>query len=271
MPISHEVPNNLEAEQAILSCILTEPDLQSDLISALSEDDFYRESHKEIFFAMRDLWGSNRPIDLVTVTEELDGRGKLEVVGGVSYVSDLQSVIPSTANHSTYLEIVKDYGYRRKILRAANKIIETCREAKGDECVSFAEKEIYDISASRDTSTLTPLSESYRGVLEKFQAVMLDPNAYSGLKTGFKKLDEYTNGLKKGNLIILAARPSLGKTTLAMNIVENIALSSDKVCAVFALEMTKDELAERMISSVSDVDNKAAIEGRLDEKSWEKL
>ena len=272
MPISHEMPNNLEAEQAILCCLMTDNELQPELLSVLSEDDFYPEAHKLIFLAMRDLFARGSGVDLITVNGELDRSGKLDSVGGISYLSDIEIFLPAHAHYNDYLDIVKDFSYRRRVIRAANKIIEKGLSADGDESVAFAEKEIYDISMSRDTSTLTLLSESFQGVLEKFQAVSLDPNAFSGLKTGFKELDRYTNGLKKGNLIILAARPSLGKTTLAMNIVENIALSnSNKVCAVFALEMTKEELAERMLSSVSDVDNKAAIEGRLDESGWQKL
>ncbi len=272
MATSRVLPHNLEAEQSVLGCILMDQDLQSELLTELGEDDFYIEAHKDIFLAMSAVYNKNKPIDLVTLSDELDGLGKLEIVGGIAYITDLTSVIPSTANYGSYVEIVKRDGVLRKLIRSANKILEDCYgSTDSDGSLSNAEKLVYDISAENDTSTLTPITEKFGDVLYKFEAISKDANAFAGLKTGFKKMDEFTNGFRRGNLIILAARPSNGKTTLAMNIVENCAMQSNAVCAVFALEMTKEELAQRMLCSVSGVDNGDAIRGQLDEEGWQRL
>lgn len=272
MPVSKVLPHNLEAEQSILGCILIDQDLQSELITVVTTDDLYIEAHKDIFTAMCEIYNQSHPIDLVTLSDKLDGAGKLEMVGGISYLTDLTSVLPSTANYRSYLEIIKRDGTLRKLIRSANKILEdSYASTDSGASLSFAEKLVYDISAEQDTSTLTPLSEKFSDVLDKFEKISKDANAFAGLKSGFKLMDEYTNGFRKGNLIILAARPSNGKTTLAMNIVENAALQSGAVCAVFALEMTKEELAQRMLCSISGVDNGDAIRGQLDEESWQKL
>ncbi len=266
------LPHNLEAEQSVLGCILIDNELQSELITDLSDGDFYVEAHKDIFKSMCDIYNQSKPIDLVTLSDRLDSEGKLDIVGGISYLTDLASIIPSTANYRSYVEIVKRDGTLRKLIRSANKILEdSYASADSDASLSYAEKLVYDISAEHDTSSLTPLSENFGDVLAKFEAIDKDPNAFAGLKTGFKLMDEYTNGFRPGNLIILAARPSNGKTTLAMNIVENAALQSGAVCAVFALEMTKEELAQRMLCSISGVDNNDAIKGKLDDEGWQRL
>ena len=272
MSASRVLPHNLEAEQSILGCILIDNDLQSELITELKTDDFYVEAHKDIFTAMSEIYSNSQPIDLVTLSDKLDGAGKLEMVGGISYLTDLTSVIPSTAHHRSYLEIVKRDGTLRKLIRSATKIIEESYDSvDSDASLSIAEKLIYDISAEHDTSTLTLISEEFANVLHKFDEIGKDANAFAGLKSGFKAMDDYTNGFRRGNLIILAARPSNGKTTLAMNIVENAAVQSNAVCAVFALEMTKEELAQRMLCSISGVDNNDAIKGNLDDDGWKRL
>jgi len=272
MPASRVLPHNLEAEQSVLGCILMDQDLQSELITDITTDDLYIEAHKDIFTAMCEIYGQSKPIDLVTLSDKLDSSGKLELVGGISYLTDLTSVIPSTANYRSYLEIVKRDGTLRKLIRSANKILEdSYASSDSDASLSLAEKLVYDISAEHDTSTLTPITDNFGDVLHKFEEISKDANAFAGLKSGFKMMDEYTNGFRRGNLIILAARPSNGKTTLAMNIVENCAMQSGAVCAVFALEMTKEELAQRMLCSVSGVDNGDAIRGNLDDEGWQRL
>lgn len=272
MPSSRVLPHNLEAEQSVLGCVLMDQELQVELLTDLSEGDFYVEAHKDIFNAMCEIYNQSRPVDLVTLSDMLDGKGRLEHIGGISYLTNLTSVIPSTANYLSYVEIVKRDGILRRLIRSANKILDDSYESSDSEAsLSLAEKLVYDISAEHDSSSLTLLSEKFGDVLHKFEEISKDENAFAGLKTGFKMMDEYTNGFRRGNLIILAARPSNGKTTLAMNIVENAAMQSNAVCAVFALEMTKEELAQRMLCSISGVDNNDAIKGRLDDDGWRKL
>ncbi|MDD6926495.1 MAG: replicative DNA helicase [bacterium] len=272
MAVSRVLPHNLEAEQSVLGCVLMDQELQSELLTELKEGDFYNESHKTIFNAMCEIYNQSKPVDLITLCDKLDGDGKLEQVGGISYVTDLTGVIPSTANYRSYFDIVRRDGILRAFIRSANKILEDCYgSSDSDASLSLAEKSIYDISAENDTSTLSLLSEKLGDVLHKFEEIGKDSNAFAGLKSGFIEMDKFTNGFRRGNLIILAARPSNGKTTLAMNIVENAAIQSDAVCAVFALEMTKEELAQRMLCSISGVDNGRAIRGQIDEEGWQKL
>ena len=272
MATSRVLPHNLEAEQSVLGCVLMDQELQSELLTELKEGDFYNESHKTIFNAMCDIYNQSKPVDLITLCDKLDGEGKLDQVGGIAYVTDLTGVIPSTANYRSYFEIVRRDGILRALIRSANKILEDCYgSSDSDASLSLAEKSIYDISAENDTSTLSLLSEKLGDVLHKFEEIGKDQNAFAGLKSGFTEMDKFTNGFRRGNLIILAARPSNGKTTLAMNIVENAAIQSDAVCAVFALEMTKEELAQRMLCSISGVDNGRAIRGQIDEDGWKKL
>ncbi len=265
--MANSMPYNLEAEQSVLACILLDQVIQIDIISQLKEDDFLVASHKIIFSYMKEIMADNKPVDLVTVSDILQKNGKLEGVGGISYLTELTKVIPSSANFEQYVAIVKRDGILRKLIRSSNLIIEdSTKSTDSDHSLAYAEKLIYDIANTDERHNLERLGEYFDPVLDKFEKLQKDKNYYTGLKTGFTQLDYVTNGLHKGNLIILAARPSVGKTTLAMNIVENVALKEDAVCAVFELEMTKVELAQRMLCSVGEVPMDAALKGKLDEK-----
>ncbi len=268
----NEMPHNVEAEQAVLGSILIDMELQYEIMSKLKEGDFYPESHKLIFAAMFQIISRNQPIDLVTLADTLEKNGTLERAGGIDYLTDLTRTTPSAANYPYYLGIVKRDGTLRKLIRAAENIITDSRESDNREkSVAFAEKSVYDISEELDTSSLTNINVELSGILDKFQNIQTDKDYVQGLKTGFTELDNLTNGLHAGNLIILAARPSVGKTTFAMNIVENVAMREKAVCAVFALEMTKEELAQRMMCSVANVSNQDAMKGKLRDEDWQNL
>ena len=269
---SNVMPYNLEAEQSVLGSILIDQELQYEIISKLKENDFYLESHKLVFDAMYKITSANVPVDFVTLSDMMEKSATLEKAGGIDYLTVLARITPSAANYEYYLEIVKRDSTLRRLIRSAEDII---KEAKNSSdfvrSVSFAEKKIYDISEDLDNSTLTNINTAFSGILEKFENIQKDKNYLQGLKTGFTGLDNLTNGFKPGNLVILAARPSIGKSTLAMNIVENVALRENAVCAVFALEMTVAELAQRVICSVSKVSNQDALKGKLQDEDWQKL
>ena len=266
------MPYNLEAEQSILGSVLIDNDYQYEIISKLKENDFYLESHRLIFDSMRTINNTNTPIDLVTLSDAMEKAATLEKVGGIDYLTDLARITPSAANYEYYLEIVKRDSTLRKLIRSAYEIAKNARESNDyTQSVSFAEKSIYSISEDLDNSSLTNINVSFNGILEKFENIQKDKNYLQGLKTGFTGLDSLTNGFHPGNLIILAARPSIGKTTFAMNIVENVAVREGAVCAVFALEMTNAELAQRMLCSVSNVSNQDALKGKLQDEDWQKL
>ncbi len=269
---SNVMPYNLEAEQSVLGSILIDQELQYEIISKLKENDFYLESHKLVFDAMYKITSANVPVDFVTLSDMMEKSATLEKAGGIDYLTVLARITPSAANYEYYLEIVKRDSTLRRLIRSAEDII---KEAKNSSdfvrSVSFAEKKIYDISEDLDNTTLTNINTAFSGILEKFENIQKDKNYLQGLKTGFTGLDNLTNGFKPGNLVILAARPSIGKSTLAMNIVENVALRENAVCAVFALEMTVAELAQRVMCSVSKVSNQDALKGKLQDEDWQKL
>lgn len=216
------MPNNLEAEQALLGCLLIDIDTQTDILDKLTEEDFYQESHKLIIGAMKRVFNERKPVDLVTLSDELENSQSLDKAGGLTYITDLAKLTPSAANYKYYLDIVKRDSVNRKLIRASKDIIERAMSgAEAAESVSYAESLVFDVSKKMDTSTLVDMREddSYDRVLSKFETITTDKNALRGIYTGFTKLDKMTNGLQKSDFIVLAARPGVGKTTIGMNIV----------------------------------------------------
>lgn len=268
------MPNNLEAEQALLGCLLIDIDTQTDVLDKLNEDDFYQESHKLIIGAMKRVFNERKPVDLVTLMDELENSQSLEKAGGISYITDLAKITPSAANYKFYLEIVKRDSVNRKLIRASKDIIEKAMSgAEASENVSYAESLVFDVSKRMDTSTLVDMREddSYDKVLSKFETISTDKNALKGVFTGFTKLDKITNGLQKSDFIVLAARPGVGKTTIGMNIIEHAALVENKVCAIFSLEMPRIQLAQRIMCSHARVSMSKALAGELSQADWKKL
>jgi len=264
------IPNNLEAEQAVLSCAMIDPESIHNIVSKLTEKDFYSETHGIIYGCMMNLYLKNQPIDLVTVSDELGKIGKLEYVGGMDYISLLTNAIPSSAYAESYIEIVKKNSVLRQIINACADITENAYERE-DDALSYAEKTIFEISEKGQASTLEDLSKTFETTLEVFEKIHKEGGMSRGLKTGFHQFDQKTNGLQKSDLIIIAARPGIGKTSFSMNIVSNAAIQSGAKCAVFSLEMSKEQLAQRMICSVSGVSMAKALKGDLSESDWGKL
>ena len=216
---NNQMPHNLEAESAILGCILIDGDIQSELLETLREDDFYQESNRLVLDAMKKVYAARKPVDIVTLTDMLEQDGTLERAGGLVRITELAEVTPSAANYKQYFEIIRRDAIRRALIRAAKGIIEVSTEGtEAREAVSYAEKQIYDISKQEDGSQLAGLADGVviREVLGKFEEIQSDPNAFRGLETGFKHLDRITNGLQRSDLIVIAARPGMGKTSLAM-------------------------------------------------------
>ena len=268
------LPNNLEAEQALLGSLLIDVETQTDILDKLSEEDFYQESHKLIIGAMKAVFNARKPVDLVTLADQLENDNCLDKAGGLTYITDLAKITPSAANYKYYLDIVKRDSVNRKLIRASQDIIETAMSsADSADSVAFAEKLVFDISKKMDTSTLVDMREddSYDLVLSKFETISTDKNALRGVQTGFTKLDKITNGLQKSDFIVLAARPGVGKTTIGMNIVEHAALVDNRVCAVFSLEMPRIQLAQRLLCSFARVSMSKAMAGELSQADWKKL
>lgn len=268
------MPYNRDAEMALLGCFLIDNDIASELVEKLSEDDFYLESHKFILHAMQKVFAGRKPIDLVTVSDQLDGEGQLEKAGGIVYITELAQITPSAANYKSYYEIIARDSVNRKLIRASRKIIESSMEATDENtALAFAEKTIYDISKQTERSALLGMNEGdiIGEVLHKFEQLQSDPDSFKGIPTGYKRLDKMTHGLQAGALIVLAARPGMGKTSLAMNLVENASLRAGKTCAVFSLEMPRNEIVQRLICSYANVSMSKALSGELSAKEWKKL
>ena len=268
------MPYNRDAEMALLGCMLIDSEIASDVVEKLAEEDFYQDSHKYILHAMQQVFANRKPVDLVTVADELEQEGMLEKAGGIVYLTDLTQITPSAANYKSYHEIITRDSINRKLIRASRKIIETSmKNADEKEAIAFAEKSIYDISKQSERSALLAMNEGdvIGEVLHKFEMLQADPDSFKGVPTGYKRLDRMTHGLQPGALIVIAARPGMGKTSLAMNLVEHAALRAGKTCAVFSLEMPRSEIVQRLICSYANVSMANALSGKLTQKEWKKL
>jgi len=265
------IPHNIEAEQSVLGCSLIDDNVVLQIMNTLKVEDFYTEAHKTIFEAMVDIFNANKPIDYVTLTDELDRKGLLEAVGGIDYITTLTNVVPSAANYKHYADIVKRDSVLRKLINASREIIDKAYNNEDDNILGYAEKSIFDISQEEDFSNLTPMSETLGEVLNKFEEIDKNHGMVRGIPTGFAELDKITNGLQRSDLILLAARPSVGKTSLAMNLVNNAALLGKCKCAVFSLEMPKQQITQRTLCSISGVSMEKALSGKLSQSDWKAL
>ena len=266
------MPHSIEAEQSVLGAMMINSEVPIDVVNTLKETDFYANAHCQIYAAMQELYRSNKPIDFVTLTDALDKAGKLEEVGGIEYLTALTNVLPSTANYRHYVDIVKRDSLFRKLVVCGKDITEKAYNATDkDELLKFAEKQVFDISEQEDISNLEHIDNALKQVLEKFDAIAKDPNCLRGLSTGFVDLDKVTNGLQKSDLILIAARPGAGKTSLAMNIAVHAATTGKKNVAIFSLEMPKTQIAQRSVCSIAGVSMGKALKGQLSVEEWKAM
>lgn len=266
-----DMPHSLEAEQALLGCLLLDTRVQVEISAYLKEEDFYAESHKNIYHAMLEIIRKNLPVDMVTLTDMLEKLGTLKDSGGISYIAELTNVMPSSANYQRYLDIVTRDSLLRKLIKGSADIIGECQKSQDkNQALAFAEKTVYDISNVADTSEMVKIGNVIPDVMTKFDELSKDKSIYRGIKTQFKGLDNLLNGIHNSDLMILAARPAVGKTSFAMNIVESLALQGYS-CAVFSLEMGKEQLVQRMLCSVAGVSMESAMKGKMNKTEWLKI
>lgn len=266
-------PQNIEAEQSILGAVLLENDALLKAIEVLSPEDFYRESHRKLFNAMLDLFEKNEVIDLITVTELLKRKSELDDVGGVTYLSSLVSMVPTAANVRYHSRIVKQKALLRGLLRSATEIAAKVYEStmEADEMVDFAERTIFDISDRRTKTSFFTLKEVIKSSFEMIEHLYDKKEAITGVPSGFADLDELTTGFQPGDLIIIGGRPSMGKTALGLNIAQHVALEVREPVAIFSLEMSKEQLAMRMLCSEALVDSNSVRKGFIRKEDWHKL
>lgn len=263
------MPHSIENEQCVLGCAIIDNDAAFSILGELKEDDFYSETHKLIFEAMFKMYSSNKHIDLVTVVEALEKSGNLDSIGGIEYLTTLVDLVPSVSAYQHYVDIVKNNSVLRQLIKASNEITNLSYEdVDREQVLSFAEETIFKIGEKDDRGGLTHINVAVNNALSNFEAIQNNQGVIRGVPTGIYALDKLTNGFQKGALILIAARPGCGKTSLGMNIVNHAAVKGGKKCAIFSLEMSKEEIASRSICSMAYVDMGHALKGEMNPKEW---
>ena len=266
------MPNSVEAEQSVLCCILRDEVYQAEIIAALKPEDFYQNNHSVIFTAMREINSEthrsgnedrSNTVNIASVIDNLRRSGKLAQVGDIDYITRLNDFLPSTANYDEYLSIVIRASKMRQLIRICSEVIQKARSAaSAEDAITFAESEIFKLSQGGSSGGLVSLADETSKTLWEINERFLNPGKFRGIQTGIRRLDRITNGLHGGELIVLAARPGVGKSALSMNIVEHVA-KQGKTVAVFSLEMSKQQIIERLLSSMSTVPLEFIKSGQL--------
>ena len=269
-------PHSVEAEQSVLGGLMLDTTAWDRVADRISEADFYRRDHELIFSAVRELADRNDPLDVVTVSECLAGQGRLEQAGGLAYLGELAANTPSAANITAYADIVRERAVLRDMIKAGHEIAEAAFHPQGRNAqalVDEAERRVFEISerGSRDRAGFKPISTVLPEVIERIEELFRVGSAITGVSTGFNDLDQMTSGLQPGDLVIVAGRPSMGKTSFAMNLAENAALGAGQAVAVFSMEMPASSLTMRMLSSLGRVDQLKVRTGRLSDGDWNSL
>ena len=266
-------PHSVESEQSILGSILLDKDAIITVSETIRPSDFYKEAHKIIYECMLKLSNKNEPIDLITLTEELKKQGHLDDVGGISYITSLSTIVPTTSNVKYYADIVKEKSVLRQLIKASNDIINLGYEnsVKVEEVLERAEKRIFDISQEKASDDFKSINEVLVDAYDMIEKLYTNKSDVTGITTGFKDLNKKINGLQRTDLILIAARPAMGKTAFSLNLVQNAALKGDASVAVFSLEMSKDQLVQRMLAAQSHVELKKIKTGTLDENDWPRI
>ncbi|HXX80940.1 MAG TPA: replicative DNA helicase [Thermodesulfovibrionales bacterium] len=266
-------PQNIEAEQSILGAILLENEALTKALEILSPEDFYRESHRRIFNVMLDLFDRNEAIDLITVTDALKRGNDLDAVGGVTYLSSLVTQVPTSANVRYHSKIVKEKALLRALLMSATEIAARVYESslEADEMVDHAERIIFDISDKRTKTSFYTLKDVIKSSFEMIEHLYDKKEAITGVPSGFGDLDALTTGFQPGDLVVIGGRPSMGKTALGLNIAQHVGLEMREPVAIFSLEMSKEQLALRMLCAEAMVDSNSVRKGFIRKEDWHKL
>jgi replicative DNA helicase len=266
-------PQNIEAEQAVLGAVFLSPDALADAMEFVEAKDFYRRAHQLLFQAMIDLNDDGEAIDVLTVNNRLEMNNQLDDVGGVAYIAELASSVPTAANVGYYAKLVAEKAVLRRVIAVATNIITQAKEQ--DEPVAdlleSAERQIMEVAENRTQSGFKEISKVLTDSLDEIDKLSQQDEDITGLATGYKDFDHMTAGLQPDNLIILAARPAVGKTAFALNIAQNIGTSTDKTIALFSLEMSAESLVNRMLCAEGSISANHLRTGQLDEQEWANL
>jgi replicative DNA helicase len=265
-------PQSIEAEEAVLGALLVNPTSLTRVVETLAPESFYKPAHKVLYSAIIDLFNKSEPIDIVTVSEYLRDADKLEKAGGRAYINDLAMNVVTTANIEHYAKIISEKGVLRDLIAAGNEIVSIAfEEGNSDITLDAAEKKIFSIAQKKVTTDLVHVKDLVVTGYEQIEARYNNRNELSGVPTGFYDLDNQTSGLNKSDLIILAARPAMGKTSFALNISLNVALKKKTPVAIFSLEMSKEQLIQRLLCSQAEIDASRLRSGHMQSEDWASL
>ena len=273
MDVGKIPPHDVEAEQAVIGAMLIDKEAVTAALEKLRDEDFYREDNKLIFEAITSLYQKNEPVDIITVKSELTEAGTIERVGGLEYLSSLPDKVPTTANVDRYINIVREKALLRRLITSGNEMVSLgYNEAEDvDNILDMAERKIMDLSQNKAVKGYSTLQEVLVSSVSKLEELFKAGGKISGTPTGFPDLDYKMSGLHDGELIILAARPAMGKSALAINIATNVALKANKGVVIFSLEMPKEQIANRIMSSEALIDSNKIRSGLLEDDDWTKL
>ena len=266
-------PSHPESERSVLGAMLRSRSAAQIAVESLRPDDFYDPANREIFAAMCAMNDESRPIDLVTLDEELTRRGRLDAVGGAAYLIELSQGVPSAANVQAYIRIVDEKATLRRLIAAAEQILQDsyAGQKENAEILESAEKAIYDITMRKGGEELQPIQPVLISTFEKIEQLVKNHGRIEGVPTGYAELDDLLTGLHPGELVLIAGRPAMGKTSIGMNFVENAAIRAGKKAAVFSLEMPAEQLAMRMMCTEARVDMQRVRRGAIEDEEWGKL
>ena len=266
-------PYDLLAEQSALGGMLLSKDAVADVTGLLRGDDFYIPKHEVIYEAVVELYSRGEPTDVITVTDELTKKGDLQRAGGAEYLHTITSIVPTAANASFYAEIVGEKALLRRLVQAGTRIVQMGYAAEGDaiDLVNVAQSEIYGVTGAEQAEDYVPLSEAVEAAVEEITKAQAMPDGMLGVRTGFSELDEMTNGFSGGQMIIIAARPAMGKSTLALDVARNAAVHENAPTVFFSLEMGRAEIAMRLLAAEAMIPMQALRKGDLDNRDFQKL
>ena len=272
-PIMRSLPQSLEAEQSVIGSMIIDKSAIAKSLEKLNDEDFYRDGHKVIFKAIREMFSQDMAVDLVTLLEYLKSTDNLDKAGGVTYISEISTSVFTSANLEAYIKIVEDKSLLRKLIKSSTAIIEESynKQDKVDDVLDLAQKKIFDLAEKQGSNDYEPLSTVLeRGFIE-IERLFNNKGSITGVGSGIRDLDAKTSGFQKGDMVLIAARPSMGKTTFSLNIAENAALREGKSVVIFSLEMPKEQLAYKLLCSEANVDMLKLRTGNLDDDDWERI
>jgi replicative DNA helicase len=266
-------PHSTEAEKSVLGSMMLDANAVISAVEVLTAEDFYAPAHRELYDAMLTLNAQGRPVDLVTLTDELYRRGSMEGVGGVLYLTELSRYVPTTVNARSYVRIVEEKSILRRLIRASGHIADDSYEGAKPvpDILDDAEKRIYDIAMKRSGDALTHINPLLIRAMERIEHLYVNRGQVDGVPSGFTELDRLTTGFHGGEFILVGARPSMGKTAFMLNIAQYAAVRHKKTVAYFSLEMPREQLANRLLCSEALVDMQAVRQGNLADEDWDKL